>query len=91
MHVGFVVVFARVSSIGFTAKTRVIYLKGIEKCSSAAHKAVRLLWKQELVTFFLYFNFYKQCWPNMVSVQKIDFGKNYIYKKTANSYNFNAS
>ena len=56
MHVGFVVVFARVSSIGFTAKTRVIYLKGIEKCSSAAHKAVRLLWKQDLVTIFRYYN-----------------------------------
>ena len=52
MHVGFVVVFARVSSIGFTAKTRVIYLKGIEKCSSAAHKAVRLLRRQDLVTIF---------------------------------------
>ena len=57
MHVGFVVVFARVSSIGFAAKTRVIYLKGIEKCSGAAHKAVRLLWKQDLVTFFLHTDF----------------------------------
>ena len=34
-------------------------LKGIENCSGAAHKVAILLWKQDLVTIFLYFNFKK--------------------------------
>ena len=34
-------------------------LKGIENCSGAALKAVRLLLKQDFLTDFLYFNLYK--------------------------------
>jgi len=32
------------------------------------------------VTIFFYFNFYKQCWSYIVSIQKYFFGKNSIRK-----------
>ena len=49
---------------------------------SGAGWSVRQTWTV-WVTIFLYIIFYKQCWPYMVSIQKIIFGKFSICKKTA--------
>jgi len=44
---------------------------GIDNCSSAALKGVKTpLDKKFFVTIFLYFNFYKQCWPYLFPFRK---------------------
>jgi hypothetical protein len=58
----------------FTSSKIIInLLKGIDNCSGAALKAIRQLWTPILLTIFLYFNFYKQCWPFMDYHSEISF------------------
>ena len=66
--------------LNFRPWVRVIYERGIENCSCAAHKAVRLIWKQDLVTIstFTIFQILQTIWPYKVSIPKIISGKNYV-------------